>query len=142
MVLPRLAEYLGSPFLAAKGKSPLSPIFELAAIQNVVDKMSGQQPLGDIAKHPKLHQSLLNTFRELDLLSPASLDKLATVDSLRSQTINWYRAVRDLTAKYYTREELSKGSCLWSGTDENRQCIKRPGLYNILPGVRFISGRN
>jgi ATP-dependent helicase/nuclease subunit B len=130
MVLPRLAEYLGSPLLAAKGKLPLSPIFESAAIQHVADKMSRQQPLGDIANHPKLHQSLLNTFKELDRLSLTSLAKLAAADPLRSQTVKWYRAVRDLTAKYYTREELTSSAAY--GLTQNKDTSALSDLGFII----------
>src|SRR5208283_2429153 len=87
-------------------KSPLFPIFELAAIQSSAAKIRGKGPLGNTADHPMLHQALANTFRELDHLSPADLDKLADLDELRAQIVNWYRETRNLTALYYTREEL------------------------------------
>jgi len=108
MVISRLAEYLGSPILAAKGKSPLSSLFESAAIQHVAEKMSAQQPLGVIAKNSRLQKSLLTAFQELDVLSPNSLEKLAAFDPLRLQVVNWYRDVRELTARYYTREEITR----------------------------------
>ena len=57
MVLPRLAEYLGSPKLVASGKSPISPLIEMSAIREAGAGMSGQGPLGTIAEHPRLHSS-------------------------------------------------------------------------------------
>ena len=110
MVLPRLAEYLGSFVLSEQGKSPLFPIFELAAIQNSASKIRGKGPLGNTADHPMLRQTLANTFRELDHLSPADLEKLADIDELRAQIVNWYHETRNLTAIYYTREELFRAA--------------------------------
>jgi ATP-dependent helicase/nuclease subunit B len=110
MVLSRLAEYIGSPWLARQGKAPLPPLFELAAVQYTARTMVGKPPLGDIAGHPRLHQSLLITFRELELLSAVSLDKLAATDELRDQIIKWYKAVKDLTSGYYTGEDLARAA--------------------------------
>jgi ATP-dependent helicase/DNAse subunit B len=129
MVIPRLAEFVGSPILTAKGKIPLSPMFELAAIQHTAGKMEDQKPLGEVAGHPKLHQSLLRTFRELDRLSPPELKQLAELDRLRNQMTSWYFAAREITKKYYTREELSR---------EAAQGLTQPESASVLSDLGHI----
>ena len=52
MILPRLAEYLGSPTLAKDGKTPLTPLVELASIRHIatesgVDVNRASHPLSD-----------------------------------------------------------------------------------------------
>jgi len=46
MVSFRLAEYLGSPRLVAKGKYPLPPLVEMAEIREAGSGMVGKEPLG------------------------------------------------------------------------------------------------
>ena len=107
MVVERLAEYLGAPTMAAQGKQPLSPLIELAAIRSIAGEMAGRGPLGRVALHASLHLSLRDTFRDLARLSEADLDGLSQADSLRAQTVEWYRGFRERTPAHYQREELA-----------------------------------
>lgn len=79
IVLPRLAEYLGSPRLVAEGKSPLSSLVEMAAIRETGSGMAGEGPLGAISDQPKLHRSLLNSYRDLDRLTKEQLDSVRLI---------------------------------------------------------------
>jgi RecB family exonuclease len=107
MVPARLAEFLGSPTLAERGKRPLSPLAEREAIRALAGRLAGDGPLGPVAQHPSLHSSLLSTFRDLDRLSIDELSGLEDVDPLRSQMVRWYRAYRERLGGYYGLEELA-----------------------------------
>lgn len=109
MVLPRLAEILGSPVLAENGESPLTSLVEIAAIRSVSAGLSGQGPIIEVS-HPALHQALRGAFKDLDRLSGQELEKLADVDPLRRQIVQWYRLTRHRLQGYYNREELSRAA--------------------------------
>ena len=106
MVLPRLAEYIGAPALAAAKNSPLTPLISLAAIRSIAAGMAGKGPLGGVATHPQFHLYLRNTFNDLSPVPEAGLAKLAAVNDILKQVIDWYRQYKVRTAGYYTREEL------------------------------------
>jgi len=106
MVLPRLAEYIGAPSLAAAKKSPLTPLISLAVIRSIAAVMSGKGPLGGVATHPQFHLYLRNTFDDLSPVPEAGLIKLAEANDILKQVIEWYRQYKGRTAIYYTREEL------------------------------------
>jgi ATP-dependent helicase/nuclease subunit B len=107
MVSPRLAEYIGSPDLAQKDKTPLSPLIEMAAIRHSAINICAEKPLGDLALHPKLHSYVKDTFRDLAKLSDIGLISLAKTDPLRGQLVNWYQSYNSLINQYYSREDLS-----------------------------------
>lgn len=107
MVVARLAEYLGAPAMAARDKKPLSPLVELAAIRSLAGEMAGRGPLGGVASHPSVHLSLRDTFRDLARLSEGDLDGVSRADSLRAQTVAWFRGFRQRTQAYYQREEVA-----------------------------------
>ncbi len=106
MVLPRLAEILGSPTLAEKGQVPLTSLVELAAIRSLSGEAAGRGPIVELS-HPRLHLALRSTFKELDRLREGELEKLATVDPLRQQIVLWHRLARQKLRGYYNREELA-----------------------------------
>ena len=110
MVMSRLAEFLGSPFLAEQGKAPLSSLMEQATIRALAQDMADVGPLGPVALQPSLHASLGSTFRDLDRLDERGLEKLARIDSLRQQTVEWYQACRNRLDGYYTREDLARSA--------------------------------
>ena len=117
MVLSRLAEYVGSPSLSATGKTRLNPLFELAAIQQTAALFKGKSPLGDIADNPKLHQSLVKTFSELEYLTPEGIKQISRYDCLREQMVDWYRQTRNILKNYYTQEDLCKAAARALSTD-------------------------
>jgi hypothetical protein len=106
MVPARLAEFLGSPALAERSKTPLSQLTEQETIRALAGGMAGDGPLGPVAQHPRLHSSLLSTFRDLERLSVDQLSALEGMDPLRSQMVRWYRAFREQLGGYYGLEEL------------------------------------
>lgn len=110
MVIPRLAEYLGAPVLAAQGKMPLTPLIEAATIRVTSVKMSKKEPLEGLALNPGLHSSLRRTFNELSLLSDEGLEAIAASDPLRSQLVEWYRLFRSRLSSYYNREDLYRAA--------------------------------
>ena len=62
MILPRLAEYLGSPTLAKQGKAPLTPLVELASIRHIATESGVDGPLRAVSHHPGLPGLLRRNF--------------------------------------------------------------------------------
>ena len=110
MVMPRLAEYLGSPKLASEGRAPLSSLIESVAIREVGSKIASGGPLGPVANHPRLHSSLSRSFQELDHLTEDQLENLQDIDPLRAQIVAWRRQFLDLTKDYYSEGALSRAA--------------------------------
>ena len=74
MALARLAEQLGAPTMASQRRRPLSAASEMAVIRTVAMEMVGKEPLGSVAGHSSLHQSLQEAFKELVRLTEGDLD--------------------------------------------------------------------
>lgn len=143
MVIPRLAEYLGSGALAALGKPALTPVVKLAAIRHYAASLSGRKPLGAIASHPPLHEYLAGTFEELDLLSEKELSWLEGQSTLTGQVVEWYRNYKILTAPYYDREELAASAARAISTGTASGVIKDLGkVIFYLPGSLSPAERN
>ncbi len=106
MALPRLAEYLGAPEAAKRGKTPLTPALAQAAV-NAAGRRLGPGPLADVAGHAKTQQSAARTFRLLDRLD-GRLGEVESSDRLRHQLVEWYRAYQGLLGDYYGPEELTR----------------------------------
>ena len=106
MALPRLAEYLGAPEAAKRGKTPLTPALAQAAV-NAAGRRLGPGPLADVAGHTKTQQSAARTFRLLDRLD-GTLGEVESSDRLRRQLVEWYRAYQGLLGDYYGPEELAR----------------------------------
>ena len=106
MALPRLAEYLGAPGAAKRGKTPLTPALAQAAV-NAAGRRLGPGPLADVAGHAKTQQSAARTFRLLDRLD-GRLGEVESSDRLRHQLVEWYRAYQGLLGDYYGPEELAR----------------------------------
>ena len=110
MILPRLAEYLGSPTLAKEGKAPLTPLVELASIRHIATESGVDGPLRAVSHHPGLPGLLRRTFSELSRLEETDLSNLADTDGLRAQLVDWYRLFRDETKGYYVHEGLVRAA--------------------------------
>ena len=105
MVLPRLAELLGAPSLAAKGLQPLKPIVESAAVRRAAGQASGRLEL--FRNHPSFHSSLRSTFRDLRLGGANALTTLGRRGEILAEIVRLYAVFRGLTEKYYDREALA-----------------------------------
>ena len=106
MALPRLAEYLGAPEAAKRGKTPLTPALAQAAV-NAAGRRLDPGPLADVAGHAKTQQSAARTFRLLDRLD-GRLGEVEASDRLRRHLVEWYRAYQGLLGDYYGQEELTR----------------------------------
>ena len=107
MVTARLAEYLGAPAMADRGKRPLSPLVEVATVRAAAGEIAGQGVLGDVSNHPSLHRSLCSTFHDLARLDDADLEVLAGLSPLQAETVRLFRRFRERTRGYYHREEMA-----------------------------------
>ena len=108
MVFPRLAELLGAPSLAARGRIPLTPVVNSALVREVASRASGMlEPLRD---HPSTHLSLRRTFRELRHADEDALNSLAAQGGLRAETVALYREYRRRAEGYYDTEDLAQAA--------------------------------
>ena len=105
MVLPRLAELLGAPSLAARGQQPLKPVVESAAVRRAAGQASGR--LEPFRNHPSFHSSLRSTFRDLRLGGPNALTTLERRGEIPAEIVRLYAVFRGLTERYYDREALA-----------------------------------
>ena len=108
VVLARLAELLGAPALSAEGRRPMTHLLEASGVRAVAAQAEG--PLADNRDHPNTRRSLKNTFRQLRHASPAALDRLAAGPSVPAETVRLYRRFREVTARFYDREELAQSA--------------------------------
>ena len=93
MVLPRLAELLGAPGLAAKGQRPLKPLIESAAIRQAAGQASGR--LESFRDHPSFHSSLRTTFRDLRLGGSNALTTLERRGEIPAEIVRLYSVFRE-----------------------------------------------
>lgn len=105
MVLPRLAELLGAPGLAAKGMRPLKPLIESAAVRGVAQGASGQ--LEQFRDHPSFHSSLRSTFRDLRYATASALAALKGRGEISSEIVRLYGLYQERVKTYYDRESLT-----------------------------------
>jgi ATP-dependent helicase/nuclease subunit B len=141
MVLARLAEYLGAPTMAAQGKTPLTPLVELAAIRSISDDLDNDGLLGGVADHPSLHLSLRDTFRDLGHLNKSDLDRLAQKDSLRAETVESYRRFRKGVRDYYGGEELAEAAAGAIGSGQAKSTLRDLGVVVFFLVQEFTPGQ-
>ena len=136
MALARLAEQLGAPTMASQRRRPLSAAAEMAVIRTVAMEVVGKEPLGTVAGHATLHQSLQAAFKELVRLTDGELDTLAGEGPLRQATVDLYRRFRERTTEYYGPEDEA-----WSAAEAVRSGRGQPALQDIGALVFFLLPR-
>ena len=108
IVFDRLAELLGAPSLVARGKRPLTSIFDSAVVRAVASEATGMlEPLRD---HPATHLSLRQTFRQLRHATDDALERLSEQSGLRAETVALYRKYRERTRDFYDDEDLAEAA--------------------------------
>ncbi|HEX9889134.1 MAG TPA: PD-(D/E)XK nuclease family protein [Nitriliruptorales bacterium] len=101
----RLAELLGAPVLAARGRRPVSTPVVAAGIRRVLRDEPGI--FGPVADHPATEEALVRAHRELSDCSPTSLDALAAAGRRPADVVRIHRAVRRLLADaWYDEADL------------------------------------
>ena len=136
MALARLAEQLGAPTMASQRRRPLSAAAEMAVIRTVAMEVVGKEPLGTVAGHATLHQSLQAAFKELVRLTDGELDTLAGEGPLRQATVELYRQFRERTTEYYGPEDEA-----WSAAEAVRSGRGQPALQDVGALVFFLLPR-
>lgn len=105
MVLPRVAELLGSPPLAAQGRLPLSNPVRAEAVRAAVAANPGV--FAGAVDHPATERSLEATFGELRKVPEQALDLLASQSQRASHVVSLFREFLRRTAEYYDEEDLA-----------------------------------
>ena len=136
MALARLAEQLGAPTMASQRRRPLSAAAEMAVIRTVAMEVVGKEPLGSVAGHATLHESLQAAFKELVRLTKSQLDTLAAEGPLRQATVELYRRFRERTAEYYGPEDEA-----WAAAEAVRSGRGQPALQDVGALVFFLLTR-
>ena len=136
MALARLAEQLGAPTMASQRRRPLSAASEMAVIRTVAMEVVGKEPLGSVAGHSSLHQSLQAAFKELVRLTEDELVTLAGEGPLRQATVELYRRFRDRTTEYYGPEDEA-----WAAAEAVRSGRGQPALQDVGALVFFLPTR-
>ena len=104
----------------------------MAVIRTVAMEVVGKEPLGSLAAHSTLHQSLQAAFKELVRLTDGELDTLAGEGPLRQATVELYRQFRERTVEYYGPEDEA-----WSAAEAVRSGRGQPALQDVGALVFF-----
>ena len=129
MALPRLADLLGGPLLAARGRRPLAPIIESRALRQAVSQTPG--PLNQNGYHPATHQTLKRAIRDLAQLAPEQKAAWQQGGSeLSRQTLQIDAAFRELTKDYYNQsDDLARAAA---------EAVRQDSRGNALTDLGFI----
>lgn len=129
MALPRLADLLGGPLLAARGRHPLAPIIESRALRQAVSQTPG--PLNQNGYHPATHQTLKRAIRDLAQLAPEQKAAWQQGGSeLSRQTLQIDAAFRELTKDYYNQsDDLARAAA---------EAVRQDSRGNALTDLGFI----
>ena len=113
--------------MASQHRRPLSAAAEMAVIRTVAMEVVGKEPLGSLAAHSTLHQSLQAAFKELvRLIADSELDTLAGEGPLRQATVELYRRFRERTVEYYGPEDEA-----WAAAEAVRSGRGQPALQDV-----------
>ena len=134
-VLARLAESLGAPALAARGKVPLMAVTEEAAIRAALKEAGG---LGDQSDHRAVVVTLRNLFRDLaeGEVDSARRASLAQGGELTRIAIRSYEAYRELLQRerlYDATDLLAAATEAVSGGEAQRVLADWGRLLLHLP---------
>ena len=137
LVFTRLAEFLGSPALAAQGRRPLTSILESAAVRAVTGHVSGI--LAELRSHPSTIRRVKSAFRQLRHTSPAALTSLGSRDQLRGEVVQLYRSFREQTREFYDSEDPAQAAAASVRSGQAPRPI-RPGIHPVLPDSQSKPG--
>ena len=107
LVLPRVAELLGSPRLA-KNKLPLTAWHRAEAVRAVLIGHRGI--LESVSDHPATESALTATFRDLRLASEVTLNQIARSSDKNAQLVTLFRRFRELTKNAFDLEDLAEAA--------------------------------
>ncbi len=107
-VLPRVAELLGAPLLAAQGRKPLTSPVRAEAIRAVLTNDPGV--FRDVVEHAATERSLDATFRDLRNAPDAALDAIARHGDRAAHVVRLYRTFRQRTTAYYDEQDLAEAA--------------------------------
>jgi ATP-dependent helicase/nuclease subunit B len=105
IVLPRIAELLGSPALAEQKKRPLTSPVRAEAVRAAVAADPGI--FGPVREHAATERSLEATFRDLRRAPEGTLKSVRAQSERAAQVVRLFRAFRELTRDYYDEEDLA-----------------------------------
>lgn len=104
-VLPRVAELLGSPGLAAAGRRPLSDAVRAEAVRAALAAAPGI--FEEVRDHAATERSLEWTFRELRRSPEEALPALEPQSERAAHVVRLFREYRRRTMDYYDDEDLA-----------------------------------
>jgi RecB family exonuclease len=105
VTLFRLAELLGAPLLAGRGRRPVSTPVIAAAVRAALTDAPGL--FGPVAAHPATESALVSTYRELREASESGLEALARSGPRAGEVVRLHRSARArLAAAWYDEQDL------------------------------------
>jgi ATP-dependent helicase/nuclease subunit B len=116
LTLPRLADLLGGPRLAANGLRPLSTPVLGAAVRAVLADEPGL--FGPIADHPATERALVEAHRELRELDDYELDAVAACGARAADVIRVHRATRSRLSRDWYDEQDVVAAAIWEVADD------------------------
>ncbi len=126
--LPRLAERLAAPELAAQGRRPATRPITSSTIRSVLDDESGH--FGPVAHHPSTARALAHAHRSLRDIDEHALSRVAAVTTLSADVARIHRQVTDrmATAWYDSTDLLAAATRL---VTERRAPVEEVGTVVI-----------
>jgi ATP-dependent helicase/nuclease subunit B len=115
IVLPRIAELLGSPALAAEGKRPLTSPVRAEAVRAVVAADPGI--FEAVADHVATERSLESTFRDLRRAPESALASVERQGKRAAHVVRLFRDFRHRTQEYYDEEDLALAAAAAARSD-------------------------
>jgi hypothetical protein len=105
IVLPRIAELLGSPALAEQKKRPLTSPVRAEAVRAAVAADPGI--FGPVCEHAAMERSLEATFRDLRRAPEGALESVRAQGKRAAQVVRLFQDFRRRTEAYYDEDDLA-----------------------------------